>query len=85
MLPFVKECPENVLLDNRWLKGTEEIFKDSQSHGGANPEFFTWEGRADSEPMYHFVWALLGWCKLFTNFYMIVSTKFVIFNIHLRV
>jgi hypothetical protein len=55
MLLFVKCCPENVLLDSRWPKGTEEIFKKNQSHLGANPEFFTGEGRADSKPMYHFV------------------------------
>jgi len=61
MLLFVKGSPENVLLDSRWSKGTEEIFNKNQSHWGANPEFSTGEGRADSEPMYHFVWADLGW------------------------
>jgi hypothetical protein len=32
MLVFVKVCPENALLDSRWPKGTEEIFKKNQSH-----------------------------------------------------
>jgi len=61
MLLFVKVCPENALLDSRWPKGTEEIFKTNQSHWGANPQFFNGKGRADSEPMYHFAWADLGW------------------------
>lgn len=83
MVLFVKGCPENVLLDSRWPRGLKKSSKRISHIEARNQNFSL--GRGGLTLRLRII--LLGpiSAELFKNFDIIVSTKFVILNNHLRV